>query len=52
MALTFKEILEELQIWRNEDHEDNITLHRNEVITLIEGIRERLPDIFKKEENK
>lgn len=50
MALTFKEILEELQIWRNEDQEDQLTISRNEVITLIEGIKEKIPDIFKKEE--
>ena len=35
----FNEIIKGLEIWRNEDHEDFITLSRNEIITILEGIK-------------
>lgn len=35
----FTKIMEGLQAWRSEDHEDNITLGRNTVIEIIEGVK-------------
>lgn len=35
----FDTIMEALQHWRNKDHSDNISLHRNQVIEIIEGVR-------------
>lgn len=35
--MKFTEILEAMMIWRNQDHEDFMTLSRNEVIELLEG---------------
>jgi len=31
-------LIDKLQIWRNEDHEDTTMLHRNEVIALLNEI--------------
>lgn len=35
----FDPIMEALQHWRNQDHADNISLHRNQVIEIIEGVK-------------
>jgi hypothetical protein len=38
-ATPLDQILTALQIWRNMDHADNIRLSRNDVVTIIEGVR-------------
>lgn len=35
----FDTLLSMLQEWRSGDHEDAITLHRNQVIEIIEGVK-------------
>lgn len=38
--MKFEEIIKALTLWRNQDHEDNIILCRNEVVEILEGIKE------------
>lgn len=35
----FDPLMERLQEWRSADHEDAITLHRNHIIEIIEGVK-------------
>lgn len=35
----FDPLMERLQAWRSDDHEDAITLHRNHIIEIIEGVK-------------
>ena len=36
----FNLLMDELQCWRLDDHADAITLHRNHIIEIIEGVKE------------
>lgn len=36
----FRKIMDALQRWRSADHEDAIALTRNQIIEIIEGVRE------------
>lgn len=38
LTASFVAKVDSLQAWRNEDHEDNITLSRNYIVELLEGI--------------
>lgn len=35
----FELVMDALQKWRQDDHEDNLVLHRSYVIDIIEGVR-------------
>lgn len=35
----FDELMRELNKWRDLDHEDTLTLHRNQIIELVEGVK-------------
>lgn len=35
----FDLLMRGLEVWRNENHEDNIVLHRDTVIEIIEGVK-------------
>lgn len=36
-ASRYTRLMKRLQVWRNEDHEDNLVLCRSDVIEIIEG---------------
>lgn len=36
----FDRIMEYLSHWRNEDHQDSITIYRTDIIEIIEGVKE------------
>ena len=36
----FNQLIDILQRWRSADHEDAITLHRNQIIEIIEGVKQ------------
>lgn len=35
----FDRLMEKLQAWRSDDHEDNIVLCRSEVVEVVEGVK-------------
>lgn len=39
LSVDFDKRIDFLSQWRNEDHEDTIVLHRNDVVIILEGLK-------------